>query len=79
MDARLYIIIIAGPLFLISIAAHFYVKLRLRPKQDTDSEDDYYYEFEDQQPDVARYIKWSRITFAAAAIGVLLLFIAAVI
>ncbi|OHB85530.1 MAG: hypothetical protein A2Z38_02165 [Planctomycetes bacterium RBG_19FT_COMBO_48_8] len=77
MDAVLYII--AGPLFLISIAAHFYVKLRLRPKQDADSEDDYYYEFEDQQPDVARYLLWSRLTFAAATIGVLLLFIAAVI
>ena len=77
MNAVLYII--AGPLFLISIAAHFYVKLRLRPKQDPDSEDEYYYEFEDQQPDVARYIKWSRLTFAAAAVGALLLFIAAVI
>jgi hypothetical protein len=77
MDAVLYII--AGPLFLISIAAHFYVKLRLRPKENLDSRDDYYYEFEEQQPDVARYIKWSRLTFAAAAVGVLLLFIAAVI
>jgi len=77
MDAVLYII--AGPLFLISIAAHFYVKLRLRPKENPDSEDDYYYEFEDQQPDVARYLMWSRFTFAAAAVGVLLLFIAAVI
>ena len=77
MNAVLYII--AGPLFLISIAAHFYVKLRMRPKENPDSEDDYYYEFEDQQPDVARYNKWSRITFAAAAVGVLLLFIAAVI
>ena len=77
MNAVLYII--AGLLFLISITAHFYVKLRLRPRQDPDSEDDYYYEFEDQQPDVARYNKWSRITFTAAAIGVLLLFIATVI
>ena len=77
MDAVLYII--AGSLFLISIAAHFYVKLRLRPKENLDSRDDYYYEFEEQQPDVARYIKWSRLTFAAAAVGVLLLFIAAVI
>jgi hypothetical protein len=74
MDAVLYII--AGPLFLISITAHFYVKLRMRPKEDPDSQEDYYYEFEDQQPDVARYNKWSRITFAAAAIGVLLLFVA---
>jgi hypothetical protein len=77
MKAILYII--AGPLFIISIAAHFYVKFRMRPKENPDSEDDYYYEFEDQQPDVARYNKWSRITFAAATIGVLLLFIAMVI
>ena len=77
MRAILYII--AGPLFIISAAAHFYVKLRLRPKEDPDSQDDYYYEFEDEQPDVARYNKWSRITFAAATVSVLLLFIAAVI
>jgi hypothetical protein len=77
MDAILNII--AGPLFLISMAAHFYVKLRMRPKEDPGSEDDYYYEFEDQQPDVARYNKWSRITFAAATISVLLLFIAMMI
>jgi hypothetical protein len=77
MDAALYII--ACPLFIISIAAHLYVKLRLRPKEDPDSQDDYYYEFEDQQPDVARYIKWSRITFAASTLGVLLLCIAAFI
>ncbi len=76
MDAVLYII--AGPLFLISIAAHLYVKLRLRPKKNSVLED-YYHEFEDQQPDLARYLKWSRITFTAAAVGALLLFIAAVI
>lgn len=75
MNAILYMI--AGPLFLISIAGHFYVKLRLRPD---DSElDDYYHEFEDQQPGYARYEKWSRITITGAAISVLLLFVAAVI
>ncbi|MHC4541628.1 MAG: hypothetical protein ACYS74_17905 [Planctomycetota bacterium] len=73
MDAVLYII--AGPLFLISIAAHLYVKLRLRPKEDPDSQD-YYYEFE---PGVARYARWSKVTFAAAAVGVLLLFVATVV
>ena len=52
MDAVLYTI--AGPLFLISIAAHFYVRFRLRPKDGSDSED-YYHEFEDDQPDFARY------------------------
>ncbi|MCP4262349.1 MAG: hypothetical protein GY774_33340 [Planctomycetes bacterium] len=75
MDTFLYII--AGPLFLISIAAYFYVKIRLRPKENSDL-DDYYYEFEDQHPDYANYLKWSKITFIAAVVGALLLFIAAV-
>jgi hypothetical protein len=61
-------------LFLISIAGHFYVKLRLRPD---DSElDDYYHEFEDQQPGYARYEKWSRITFVGVVVSMLLLFVA---
>jgi len=76
MDIILYII--SGPLFLISIAAHFYVRIRLRPKDDSDL-DEYYYEFEDQHPAYAKYTKWSRITFSAAAIAALLLFIAMVI
>ena len=75
MDTVLYII--AGPLFLISIAAHFYVKLRLRP--DDSDLDDYYHEFEDQQPGYARYERWSRITLAGAAVSMLLLFVAAMI
>ena len=76
MDTFLYII--GGPLFLISIGAHFYVKISLGTKEDSDLED-YYYEFEEQHPDYANYLKWSRITFAAAVAGALLLFIAAVI
>ena len=76
MDTILYII--AGPLFVISLAAHIYVKLRLHPKEDSDL-DDYYYEFEDQHPGYARYTKWSKITFAAAAVAALLIVLAAVI
>jgi len=75
MNAVLYII--AGLLFLISVAGHFYVRLRLRPD---DSElDDYYHEFEDQQPGYARYDKWCRITLAGVAVSMLLLLAAAVI
>jgi len=70
--------IIAGPLFLISAASYVYVRIYLRPKDDSDL-DDYYYEFEEQHPVYARYIKWSRITFIGAVIAVLLLFIAAVL
>ena len=76
MAAILYIV--AGPLFLVSMAAHLYVRVRLRPKEDSDLED-YYHEFEDQHPDYARYLKWSRITFIAATTGALLLFVATVI
>ena len=76
MNAVLYIV--AGPLFLISIAAHIYVKIRLSPKGDS-SLDDYYYEFEEQHPGLARYTKWSKITLTAAVISALLIFVAAVI
>jgi len=76
MDTIVYII--AGPLFLISLAGYLYVQLRLRPKDDSDL-DDYYYEFEDQHPRFAKYTKWSKITFAAASLAALLLLLAAVI
>ncbi|RKY07203.1 MAG: hypothetical protein DRP65_10710 [Planctomycetota bacterium] len=76
MDVVIYII--AGPLFLISLIAHLYVKIRLRPKSNSDF-DDYYYEFEDRHPDFARYTKWSQITFVAAIIAALLLFVATAI
>lgn len=75
MDIIVYII--AGPLFLISIAGHLYVRIRLRPKDDSDL-DEYYYEFEDQHPGYAKYTKWSRITFMGAVIAALLLFLALV-
>ena len=76
MSAILYII--AGPLLLISAAANLYVKLNLRPKDDSDL-DDYYHEFEHQHPEYAKYNKWSKITFTAIAIAVLMLFIATLI
>jgi hypothetical protein len=66
------LMLIAGPMFLLSLGGHIYVKLKMRPKDDID---EYYYEFEDQHPDLARYEKWSRITFAGAVIAALLLFV----
>ncbi len=70
------LIITACPLFLISLAAHIYVKLRLRPGPDLD---DYYHEFEHQHPQYVKFTKWSQITFIAAAIAALILFIATII
>jgi len=74
MDSILYII--AGPLFLIALAAHIYIKVHLRPK-DLDL-DEYYYEFEESHPVYARYLRWSSITFIIAVVAALLLFIALV-
>ena len=75
MDTILYII--AGPLFIISFAGYLYVKLNLKPKESSNL-DDYYYEFEDQHPDLAKYTRWSKITFTVAVIAALLLFLALV-
>jgi hypothetical protein len=70
--------IFGGFLFLASAAGHLYVRLRLRPGEDSDL-DDYYHEFEDQHPEYARYTKWLRLTLSGAALGLLLMFIGAVI
>ena len=75
MNALLYIV--AGLLFLISVAGHFYVRIRLRP--DDAELDEYYHEFEDQAPGYARYDKWSKITSAGIAVSMLLLFVAAMV
>ena len=75
---KIVLCMIAAPLFLIAVGAHIYVKIKLNPKDDPEL-DDYYYEFEDSHPGLAKYHKWSRITFTAAVLTALLLFIAAVI
>jgi len=69
-----FLYIAGGLLFLASLAAHVYVRVRLRPKDDSEL-DNYYYEFEDQHPEYARYTKWLRITLSGAALGILLLFL----
>ena len=63
-----------GFLFLGSVIAHIYVRVRLKPGPDSDLED-YYHEFEEHHPEYARYTKWLRITTSTAALGVLLLFL----
>ncbi len=76
MKTLLYII--AGPLFLISFGAYLFVRVKLKKGYEADL-DDYYHEFEDQHPGLAKYNKWSKITFTAAALSALLLFVAAFI
>jgi len=69
--------IIAGLLFLISFSAYIYIRLKIRNvSQDID---DIYYEFEDQDPTLAKYNRFSKITFALASISVLMLFLALIL
>jgi len=76
MDIRTIICIIAGPVFLLALGAHIYIKLHFRIDKDSDF-DDYYHEFEDSHPQLVQQKKWSQATFTIAAIAALLLFIAA--
>jgi len=77
MNIRVLLLLLAGPLFLISIGAYIYIQLRLKP--DSDELEEYFWEVEDRHPSLARYNKWSRITLSAAALAALLLFAAAFI
>jgi len=77
MHIRALTLLVAGPLFLMSIGAYIYVQLRLKP--DSDELDDYFWEVEDKHPGLARYNKWSRITLAVTAVSAILLFAAAFI
>jgi len=72
---KVIILLIGGLVFIVSTAAHLCVKIKLRPKQDSDL-DEIYWEFEESDPQLARYNKLSQITFAGIVIGTLLLFLA---
>ncbi len=71
-------IIMAGVLFVASAAAFMYAKLRLRPGQGSDL-DEYYYEFEDHHPDLARYNAWCRAAWTGIITAMLLMFLALVL
>ena len=74
MHWKIVIILLGGCLFLISGTGFLFVKIALRPKEDSDL-DNYHFEFEDHYPQLARYERWSRITFVGVVIGMLLLFL----
>lgn len=73
----IFVYLAAGLICPVSIIAHIYVKIRLRPRDGSDF-DDCYHEFEDEHPDLIRYEKWSRITFVAAVASSLVLFLSVV-
>ena len=72
---RVIVILITGPLFLISFISYLYLTFKLRSLYDEDL-DDYYYELEDNHHGLAALSKWSKITLTTAIISALLFFIA---
>ena len=70
---KTFLTVLGSLFFTVSVVAHIYVKLKLRPKQGSDF-DDIYWEFEDTHPDFARYNRLSQITCAGMVLGTLLLF-----
>ncbi|OQA00361.1 MAG: hypothetical protein BWY69_01742 [Planctomycetes bacterium ADurb.Bin401] len=72
------IILFAGSLvFVVSASAYIFVKIKLKPKQSSEIED-VYWEFEESNPELAQYNKWSRITFAGVVVGMIMLFLSVV-
>ena len=74
---KVMILLIGGLIFIASVAANLYVKIKLRPKQDSEV-DEIYWEFEEADPLLARYNKFSQMTFAGIVIGTLILFLSLV-
>lgn len=68
------IVLFSAPIFLAGVLAHIFVKIKMRPGAGSDL-DDYYHEFEDQHPQLAKYEKWSKITLTGTIIGMLGLFL----
>jgi hypothetical protein len=71
---KIVIILISGPMFLISFLGYLYITFKLRSLYDDDL-DDYYYELEDKHPGLAKFNKWSKISLTIAIVSALMFFI----
>jgi hypothetical protein len=70
---KLLVLAAGAGLFIFGLCAHIWVKIKLRPGERSSLEN-FHWEFEERHPDLARYNKWSQLTFTAAALGALLVF-----
>jgi hypothetical protein len=75
MHWKLTLILIAGTGFCISSAGYLFVKIVMRPRPGSDWQETHW-EFEEQDLSLARYLLWSKITFSAVIVSMLLLFTA---
>ena len=74
---KLMLLFAGSLLFITSACAYIFVKLKLKPKQDSEI-DEIYWEFEESNPQLARYQKRSKITFGGVVMGMILLFLSLV-
>jgi len=72
---KIVLILISAPVFMMAAVVHIIIKVRLNTKNNPDI-DDYYYEFEEQEPKLAAYKKYTSITFTIMIVAALLLFLA---
>lgn len=70
---RLLCLLLGAPLFLGGVAAHLFVRTRMR--SETSHLDDVYHEFEEEDPTYARYSAWYKRTLWVACVALLLLFL----
>lgn len=72
---RVALLLIGCPMFALSMTYYIYVKIKQKPKEDLD---DYYYEFENQHPDLDKYYRKTTIAFTIAIISMLMVFLAVI-
>lgn len=75
---RIFLGSIGGLLFLGAVIAQVMIRVKMRPPA-SDHEEEVYWEFEDQDPDVQRYELWLKRSYTLGAAGVLFLFAALMI
>jgi len=72
---RIGLLFIGAPLFVVAMGTYIYVRLFLHIKGDLE---DVYHEFEEQDKEYARYLRWEKACLTAACLAALLLFLALV-
>ncbi len=70
---RIFLGSIGGCLFLGAVIAQVVIRVKIRP---SDSDEEVYWEFEDQYPIIQRYDLWLKRSFTVGVIGTLFLFLA---
>ena len=72
---KIVLILVSVPVFFIAAVSHIIIRIKLNTKNNPDI-DDYYYEFEEQEPKLAAYQKYTSITLGIMIVSVIVVFVA---